>query len=132
VAFKSTRRLLVLDFAGTALDGLTVRARPASMGRLLEIAELENAAADPATARAYFAAFAEQLVEWDWVDDDDQPVPLTAEGLLSRDPVDVQHVIRVYMAAVRGTPAAPLSGPSSSGAPEPSLPMEPLPASPPS
>ncbi len=144
MGFTTKRKVYVLDFAG-----LEVRARSTTLGRMLDMGDMVDAAGDdldvdalaamPAAAqkklvgermagmRRIIDDFAAVLVSWNLEDDDGRPIPATTEGLRTLDPGELMTIIRTWQRVVADAPA-PLPGPSSSGAPslEGSLPMEAL------
>ncbi len=147
--FTPKRRVYVLDFEGTDLDGLEVRTRSAPIGMMLALGELlDQAGAVPDQAalaglaqaeqmrkmagfmkqiRAAVDRFATVLLGWNLTDEQGGKVPATVEGLLTLDPGELMLLIRTWTSVIAEAPA-PLPQPSSSGGPslEGSLPMEPL------
>jgi hypothetical protein len=119
--FKRKPKVYRLDFTDTALDGLTVRAHSAPIGLFMQLGtladELEGSddntdtgmTAMLRTIQELVDVFAQVLVSWDLVDDDDQPVPATAEGPAhpGRRRADVHHH-RVAERGGRG--GAPFAG----------------------
>ncbi len=133
MSYQRKRKTYVLDFEGTDLDGLTVRARSAPIEHALlmeELADFTDAKTGKqraAQVRELICHFAEVLVEWDLVDDDGAPVPPTAAGLAVLDEDELALLITAYQTAGTGV-AAPLGEGSPDGSPSavPSIPMEPL------
>jgi len=128
------RRVYRLQFEDEELDGLVVKVRSASVGRLLEFMRfLAGLSGDDLTAddvekfAGLFESFADVLQEWNVEDEDGRPVPATLEGVRSQDGDFVMDIMRVWFQAVT-QPPAPLPATSSAGAPSaaPPLPMEPL------
>lgn len=132
------RRVYRLRFEDEELDGLVVKVRSASVGRLLEFMRfLAGLSDDDLTTEdvekfaALFESFAEVLEEWNVLYADGpnkgQPVPATLEGVRSQDGDFVMDIMRVWFQAVT-QPPAPLPATSSAGGPSAalSLPMEPL------
>lgn len=130
--FKPRRTIYKLDFKGTDLDGLEVGARGASMGELLEIlegadsigalAELDeeaDAGEIAAQLRETIAPFARKLVTWNLIDDDDEPVPASLDGLLTQELDFIVGLITAYGAAMtKAPPPLPATSPSGSPSPE--------------
>jgi hypothetical protein len=129
--FKPKRQLYKLDFGETDLAGLDVTARGASMAELLamletadamgDLAELDekaDAAKVAAQMREMIAPFARKLVAWNLLDDDDEPVPASLDGLLSQDLDFVIRLITTYGTAMTQAPP-PLPANSASGATSP-------------
>lgn len=126
--FKPKRTLYTLDFSDTELAGLEATARGASMGELIEIlegadqvAELKeldeqaDAAKIAAQLREMVAPFARKLVAWNLLDDDDEPVPASLDGLLTQELDFVVVLITAYGQAMTQAPP-PLPASSLSGA----------------
>lgn len=130
--YTPKRRIFRLRFEDEEHDGLVVKVRSTSVGRLLEFMGFlamdtdELTPADVEKITGLFEAFAEVLVEWN-VEDDGRPVPPTLDGVKTQDAPFVMAIMRVWFQAVTTAPA-PLAPPSSAGAPSaaPPLPMEPL------
>ena len=125
--FKPSRTLYRLDFAGTDLDGLEITARGSSMAELLAImegadqaAELQeldgakDAAVIAGRLREMVAPFARKLHAWNLLDDDDEPVPASLDGLLSQELEFVVSVITAYSTSMTQAPP-PLRAGSASG-----------------
>jgi hypothetical protein len=133
MGYTPKRRVFRLRFEDEEYDGLVVKVRSTSVGRLLEFMGFlamdtdELTPADVEKITGLFEAFAEVLVEWNVQDDDGQPVPATLDGVRTQDADFVMAIMRVWFQAVTTAPA-PLAPPSSAGAPSvvPPLPMEPL------
>jgi hypothetical protein len=143
VGFTPRGKVYVLDFTGDAeLDGLTVRARSAPIGMVLDMGELAAAIDDNPAGQAGVLAqmakmrpvlekFADVLLSWDLEVKPGEPTPANLDGLLQVDTGQVMRILTAWQKAVSDVPA-PLPEPSSGGGPslEGSLPMEPLSASP--
>lgn len=138
MGFTPNRKVYVLEFdSGDELHGLEVRTRSVSIGALLKIGSLQEAAADDADPIAQIGAmstlldeFGALLVDWNLTDEHDAPVPADAAGLRSMDPEHVMRLIAVWQKAVGQVPS-PLGDASPAGAQSavPPMPMEPLSAS---
>lgn len=79
--------MLVLKFQNEELQGLEVRARSLSMGRLLDVSELKDEFRRTSGRGAlveFFKAFEGALEYWN-LEDESGPVPQTVDGLLSLD-----------------------------------------------
>jgi len=135
--YRRKRTTYRLRFEDPAMEGLEVVARSASVQTLLKITSLADLATEsPETKVVHevLALFGDSLVSWNLEDDDGHPVPADAMGLASQDMDFVMAVIMAWVQAVSQV-APPLPAASSPGqkpALEASLPMEPLPSSPPS
>ena len=134
MGYVRKRRVYRLRFEDEELDGLVVKVRSASVGRLLEFMRfLAGLSDDDLTTddvekfAGLFESFAEVLQEWNVQDEAGEPVPATLEGVRSQDGDFVMDIMRVWFQAVT-QPPAPLPATSSAGGPSaaPPLPMEPL------
>lgn len=144
--YKPARTLYKLDFSGTEREGLEVAARGATMGELLEIlegadqasglAELDEVADVAKIAerlRELVAPFARKLVSWNVLDDDDEPVPASLDGLLSQELGFVVELITAYgKAMTQAPPPLPAGSPSGASSPEEAAAMAAMSASLPS
>lgn len=150
MAFTPPELLYELDFAGTELDGLTVRTRSADIGWVLGLSEMIDGMGDmpdpddvdaadltPDKAARYGAAmrsmgklvddFARVLDSWDLEIPAGNKIPATADGLRRLNIRHLMMIIKAWKQAVSEVPAD-LGKDSPGGAPSPvaSLPMEPL------
>lgn len=130
--YKPKRTLYTLDFSETEHAGLEVTARGTSMGGLLKLMDIADeldgleeldSAADRqkivAKMRELFAPFARVLVAWNVLDDDDQPVPASLDGLLSQEPEFVGFILSHYCSAMTQAPRPlPATSPSGGASPE--------------
>jgi hypothetical protein len=132
--FKPKRTLYKLDFSDTELAGLEITARGASMGELIEVLEgadrigelqeldgAQDAAKIADQLRELVAPFARKLTGWNLLDDDDNPVPASVDGLLTQELDFVVAVITAYGQAMTQAPP-PLRAGSASGATSPEVP----------
>ena len=134
MGYVRKRRVYRLRFEDEELDGLVVKVRSASVGRLLEfmrflagLSDDDLIADDVEKFAGLFESFAEVLEEWNLEDEDGRPVPATLEGVRTQDADFVMDIMRVWFQAVT-QPPGPLPATSSAGGPSaaPPLPMEPL------
>lgn len=151
--FRLPRKVYVLDFEGTELEGIEVKAKSAPLGVLLqlggmvdgfegvpdaeamaELSEAEQAGHAKGSMDALASiidTFATIVTDWNVQDDDTgEFIAPDKAGLRTLDPPHLMLIIRAWMAAVSEVPA-PLSEPSSSGKQLEALPlpMAPLSAS---
>ena len=138
--FKPARKRYRLRFEGVdGLDGMQVTMRGLGVAEFFDLAEVAAAAntnpsalkrEDIADMRSLFEMIAAGVVDWNLLDDNDQPVPVTVEGLLAQELDLVLALADAWMNAMVGVPG-PLDQRSTGGAPSEvaSLPMEPLSAS---
>lgn len=126
MGFKRTKRLN-LDFTGTELEGLEVECRPPSLGALAYAAEMQGRNLQAGEFKGLVELFAEGLVSWNYLDDDDTPVPANAEQMLKLDEEMALGIVDAWMTQVTAV-SGPLDESSSGGdrSVEASLPMEPL------
>lgn len=116
---KSTVLKLVFE-EGTPLHGLTVRARPCTVGEWNDMLawadEKHNSSSEVRSANDRVAAlFLEHVIEWDMEIPEGSPVPLTLEGwrLIDNDHADI--LITAWQMAMVGIPKTSKSE-SSAGA----------------
>lgn len=127
--YKPKRTIYKLDFSGTELEGLEVGARGSSMGEVLEILEGADSISDlqeldeqadaariAEQLRAQIAPFARKLVSWNLLDDADEPVPASLDGLLTQELGFIVTLITAYGKAMTQAPP-PLPATSPSGSP---------------
>jgi len=133
MGYTPKRRVFRLRFEDEEYDGLVVKVRSTSVGRLLEFMGFlamdtdDLTPADVEKITGLFEAFAEVLAEWNVETEDGEPVPATLDGVRTQDADFVMAIMRVWFQAVT-QPPAPLPATSSAGGPSavPPLPMEPL------
>lgn len=134
--FKRKTKVYELDFSGTELDGLTVTAKSAPIGLFMQIGQLADRLDGVGDAdmtqilgvvNELVDTFAQVLVSWDLLDDNDQPVPASPAGLLTLEIDELMFLIGAWQTAAAAVPA-PLPTASISGSPSlaGSMPMEPL------
>ena len=129
------QQLYKLKFVDPDMEGLEVTVRMTSIGATLEHQAREKAAKDAddgaALSKLRVDQLAQMLVEWNLEDDDGQPVPATAEGVMAQDMKFIVYLLNTANDAIYGI-SDPLDESSTSGEmfPEASLPMEPLSPSP--
>ncbi len=126
---KSGRKLLVLRFEDPDFEGIEVKIRSTSLGRVLELRDQADAARSGKgldELSELVDTFVDKLYSWN-IEDDDGPIPPTRNGLLTLDLSDALYIITSWFDAMMsvddGLGKASTSGGSS---PEVSLPMEPL------
>lgn len=105
-----------LDFSETAYAGLEVTMDAVSLGALLDIQDLADAAADGlagAALRKLIARFSGCLESWN-VTKNGQPVAPDYDGVLSQDAAFVLAIVRAWQQGLFEAPP-PLPGGSGSG-----------------
>lgn len=127
---KLPSRVLVLQFEDPDYEGLEVKARSVSLGVLLDLDEETDAMRAGngiAQTRQLVNLFADKLISWNLEDEDDKPVPATADGILSLELDHAYPIILAWVDAMVSVSASTGKG-SSSGVPSvpPNFPMEPL------
>lgn len=87
MAFKRKRKIYRLDFSGTEYDGLEVRVRGLTTGEYLELVSLSapGTEGEAKETDGMLRLFSTHIVSWNLVDDDDEPVPTTFDGIKSND-----------------------------------------------
>lgn len=135
MGFQVNRRIYVLDFEGTPLEGLEVKVRGGTLGEVFAARDLMHADPNNPTAEDLNAILGQMeelaghLVSWN-LEDDGVKIPADLEGLKTLELPDVMQIMQAWMKAQVDVPG-PLGG-SSSSTPPPdlsSIPMEPLVAS---
>lgn len=81
-------------------DALTITYRPGAITPAAEAAMME-AAADRGSGAALGGMLRAALVAWDLLDDDDQPIPLTEEGMSAIPTAFLAEVVRALMEDLR-------------------------------
>lgn len=121
--FKHSKTYLLEWPEGHEYHGLKIRTRGVSTGTMIDITTVDDE--DPNSLAFIFEQFASVLTWWNMVDDDDQPVPATLEGVRSIDYRMGQAIVRAWQRTVTGV-SDPKEPPSIGGLPlvEASLPME--------
>ena len=104
MGFRPKRTPFKLDFSGTECEGLEITVRLLPMNVMLDIGAA--GLGDTAVFRYVAATFGYAMESWNVEDDDGQPVPADADGLLSQDGRFVAVVIQAWIAAL-GETASP-------------------------
>jgi hypothetical protein len=129
--YKPQRKLYRLKFADEAFEGLEVTMTSASIGTLMEIQALEVDAKDkenPGGVDSFIkmvSIFSKSIVQWNLLDQDDNPLPKTVEGIKTLDTDFVMTIIGAWIEAISAV-SDPLgkNSPSGEKSLELSLPME--------
>jgi hypothetical protein len=127
MGYKRKAKNYVLAFEDPEMEGLEVRIKSMSVGKVREF--LRRSRDDADSSFDPFADFEDCLLSWNLTDDDGEPVPPTREGIDALDIDFVNHLIKAWMETITGvSDADPLDGRSSFGEPSlvASLPMVPL------
>jgi hypothetical protein len=128
--YKRKSKNYVLAFEDPEMDGLEVKVKSLSVGKVREF--LAKSRANEVDVDGTFDDFEKALLSWNLLDDDDQPVPTNREGIDGQDVDFIMAIVTAWMETITGVPDAdPLGGRSNSGEPSlvASLPMVPLSAS---
>lgn len=119
--FKRERRTIRLVFDDPDLNGLVVLTRSVPLGvfmdmmKMAQLAEKAMTPADMLVVNDLFVGFAEQaLVEWNLLDDNDQPVPPTLAGMQTQDTAFMLEIVMTWLGALGAAPG-PLAHASSNG-----------------
>lgn len=85
MAFQRKRKVYKLDFEGTEYDGLEVRIKGLTTGEFLELVTLTGSTSEGSgeTEKLLKLLFT-HIVSWN-LQEDDEPVPMTFEGIRSND-----------------------------------------------
>lgn len=141
MGYRPNRVVYNLDFEGTELDGLQVKAASTSVGVLIDmtamadLAELGQNLSEAEKAklgvdaikamRGLITEFAKVLRSWNLEDDDGSPVPADEAGLRGLEFPVFMKIVQTWMGAAASV-SAPLPSGSPSGGPslEASIPMD--------
>lgn len=112
------RRTFLLEFEDPSFGGLEVRTRSASLLDLMRMQDLmalplghEQHAAERAEL---FERLSKIIIDWNLLDDNDEPVPTTPEQLEKEEWPLIRDICRAWVAALVSVPV-PLSQPSPDG-----------------
>lgn len=109
MGFNANPTIYRLEFEDPALEGLVVRVRRGSVQIRYDF--------DQATTwQGQLECLQQALVEWNLVDDDDEPLPLTVDAMLATEDKVVDAILNGWVQASR--PPAPLGQPSTPGTSE--------------
>lgn len=105
--YKRKRKVYKLDFTGTEYEGLQVKVRGLTTGEYLDIVALSapGTEGDTNETEGMLRMFAEHLVSWNLVDEDEEPVPTTYEGVKANDFVMNSTIINAWTEALATVPA---------------------------
>lgn len=131
--YKRPAKTYLLQFDDEEYQGLEVEMTGASLGVILDLQRLSErldatgGAANSAVIQEMIEVFSTKVIRWNLLDENDQVVPHTPEGLATQDLPFIMTLIAAWTKAVAGV-SAPLDGASSSGETslEGSLPMDTL------
>lgn len=127
--FKVPKNLYRLVFEDPAYHGLEVTATSVSMETMLWVQGLGDRVSDiaktPEGLRQVVDVLVSAILSWNVEDDDDNPLPVSAEALLAQPVSFVLDIMAAWTAAITGV-SGPLGAGSISGPrfPEASIPME--------
>lgn len=122
MGFEKKHRIYDLDFTGTGLEGLTLKARGMTMREALDVGatfdvlnEIKEKVTEEQKVRIHEALdfFASRIVEWD-LEEDGVPVPVSGGALLDLDLTDTMLALAAWQDAVTDVPA-PLEQRSNAG-----------------
>lgn len=105
--YKPKRKTYTLKFEDPEMDGLVVRTR----GRTVDDAIAFQAGLPYEEA---LERFADIVIDWNVLDEDDNPVPATAEGMRTLDEEFLVAVMGAFNQAINGV-SGPLEKPSNDG-----------------
>jgi len=130
MGYEAPRKIIRLIFDDDDLAGLEVRVRSLPLGKVLQVAELDDL--DPGNLtredipkiREIFGMLVSSMVSWN-LEEDGVPVELSLSGLMDQDPAFVFRIVRAWMNALNTVPD-PLASPSLDGerSLEASIPMD--------
>ena len=101
MGFRPKRTPFKLDFSGTEYEGLEITVRPLPMAVMLDVSAA--AVTDTGAFRQVAATLGYALESWNVEDDEGEPVPADADGLLSQDGRFVAAVIGAWVQSLSGS-----------------------------
>jgi hypothetical protein len=101
MGFRPKRELYKLDFTGTEYEGLEVTARGVPLAVMLDMLTAMTAQ-EPSALQQMAATFGYALESWNVEDEDGQPVPADADGLMSQGSPFFLAVTKAWIAAMAG------------------------------
>ncbi len=131
MGFRKPQTLYRLKFTDDDMAGLVITTRAPSIDELLKVAPLagviDQRTPDLNVLQPLLAMFTGLLVSWNLEEDDDSPVPMTAEALAGLELGFLMKVLNAWAEAVTAV-APPLPAGSANGLPAglPPIPMTPL------
>jgi len=132
MGFKRKRKLYLLDFEGTTLEGLEMVMHGMTVDEALKLSELQDLDRSDSPVhekqeviRELFAFVASKVDRWNLEDDNGIPIKPSSDEFMSWDAGEAFNAIKVWQEAVQGVDA-PLERPSSGGKKwvGPPIPME--------
>lgn len=124
--YKRELKLYRLRFEDPDMAGLEVVAKSLRLREFLDMNALAGDIQSEADAEKMYRRFGDALVEWNLLDENDEPVPATYEGLADQELDFVLDIIRAWQQAIAGVDPTSPAGLNSGGiSPEASLPMAP-------
>jgi hypothetical protein len=127
MGYKRKAKVYKLSFQDEEYDGLIVRIERPILRDYYGLFSRDSEIPFVERETAIVEIVVKYLVEWNLLDDDDVPVPITLEGILSTDPELMAEVVHQWIRAIGGV-NEDLGKDSTSGerAMEASLPMDEL------
>jgi hypothetical protein len=133
------RSTLLLEFRDPQFEGLEVRMKRLSIGKMLQVSNLRDTDGfkdDEDKLNKLLSILSEAITSWNLEEADDTPVPTTVEGIASIDPEFLFALIDAWLevALAVSNPLAQRSSNGGSTSPPPNevknagIPMEPLPS----
>lgn len=116
----------VLHFEDEQFDGLVVHAKSLPLREFFELQKLQlKSEEDAGAAEQIIRRMSDVIVSWNVEDDDDKPVPVSFESLISYDMTFILAIFNAWMEAVASVPNRS-SGSSNAGETSlvPSIPMD--------
>lgn len=127
MGFQPKRKIYSLDFTGTELEGFEVKIRAISSDQYYTVADISAAAENNAGfIKALLPEMIAVIKSWNLEDEEGNPVPVSAEGLMHEFELkQVGDIISAWLDVYAGV-SAPLDQPSDDGGLSlvESLPME--------
>lgn len=102
--YKRERRTYVMEFADPEYEGLEIKVRSLPIRNLQYLLSLDPDSEDPKqraeSINQMMCAFAEALVSWNMIDENDNPIPTTLEYIESEDVDFIMTCISQWMKVV--------------------------------
>lgn len=135
MGYKPGAKRYRLDFEGTPYEGLEVETRSTSLETVFTISKLSEGFSPGQTFtiedinvfRELLTQFAAVIARWNMEEEDDTPIPITAESLMNQDMGLVMFLIDAWITAMLDVPAGlKATLPGGEKPPEVSIPVVPL------
>lgn len=115
IKFRRERKLYKIDFEDPDLQGFEVLMKGVSLERFIEVTELSSRLSEPGgqtreNVEAQYQMLADQIVSWNYADEDGEEYPADYDGLKRLEVQDVNKILQGWMQAMAGVPKDSKSG----------------------